>query len=323
MRKLIVFLLLLSLSVSATATDLTKDYLLKTIEEPTVCFIGGEWAVIGLARGGYDCEDFFNEYYHNVCEYVKLKEGVIHSRKNTEYSRVVLALTAINKDPRNVMGYNLILPLLDYDKTVKQGINGAIWALIALDSGNYGNAEIRNKYIEKILASEKNGGGWALGESSTEPDADITAMALIALSHYRYEKRVYDAVERGIMVLSNLQNEDGGYISYNTETAETSAQVLTAMATLGISSDSPLFTKNKVTLKDNIMSFKTEDGSFLRNGKSDIMTTEQSFYSLMAEKRFLNGFTSLFKMSDVGINVRNYKGFQLTENILLKGASML
>ena len=40
-------------------------------------------------------------------------------------------------DPRDVAGYDLTKPLGDFDKTVWQGINGPIWALIALDSGNY------------------------------------------------------------------------------------------------------------------------------------------------------------------------------------------
>ena len=94
------------------------------------------------------------------------------------------------------------------------------------------------------------------------------------------------------------------------------------MSTLGIDAEDERFTKNGITLKDKIMSFRVADGSFLREGKSDIMTTEQSFYSLIAEKRFKSGMTSLFKMSDVGLNIKYFKGFRLVENLLLKGAAI-
>ncbi len=79
------------------------------------------------------------------------------TKKYTEYSRVIIALTSIGKDPKNVGGYNLLLPLGDFEKTTWQGINGAIWALIALDCGQYdmpynADAQIhatREMYVEK------------------------------------------------------------------------------------------------------------------------------------------------------------------------------
>ena len=81
------------------------------------------------------------EYKRRLFPKILLCRAVICSRKkrcseykkHTEYSRVILALTSIGKDAQNICGYDLTAPLLDYDKTVWQGINGAIWALIALD----------------------------------------------------------------------------------------------------------------------------------------------------------------------------------------------
>lgn len=100
--------------------------------------MGGDWAVIGLARSGCRVPDsYFSDYAKRVEQAVAACGGVLSERKYTDYSRVILALTAIGGDPSNVGGYNLLLPLGDYEKTVFQGLNGAIWALIALDSGNY------------------------------------------------------------------------------------------------------------------------------------------------------------------------------------------
>ena len=248
---LLTFAMILSMAAGAATDniDKTSKYLISIVDNPTVSSIGGEWTIIGLARSGEEIpKEYFEKYYLNVVNCIKTKKGVLHSRKHTEYSRVILALRAIGKNPEKVAGYNLVTPLLDYDKTVFQGVNGAIWALIALDSGDYADEEIREKYILHILQREKNGGGWAILDEQKEADVDVTAMALVALSNYKDRKDVKNAIDRGISVLSAMQNANGGYLSYNTESSESSAQVLTALSALEISHNDARFTKNGNTI---------------------------------------------------------------------------
>lgn len=186
-----------SAKLSEVISD-TAKYLIKTVSSPTVGSIGGEWTVIALSRSGEEVPDgYFEKYYRNVCEYTEERQGVLHEVKSTEYSRVILALTSIGKSPENVAGYNLLETLADYDATLKQGLNGPIWALIALDSAGYEIPEntsaktkaTRQMYVDYILECEIEGGGWALSKNLTQPDADITAMALTALSPvYRRRK---------------------------------------------------------------------------------------------------------------------------------------
>lgn len=126
-------------------------------------------------------------------------KGVLHEKKYTEYSRLIVALSSIGMDARNVAGYDLTYALGDYDKTIWQGMNGLIWALIALDSRNYPvpqNKEaktqaIRQMYIDRILDCQLADGGWSLfggteaastGDGVSDPD--ITGMALQALAKY-------------------------------------------------------------------------------------------------------------------------------------------
>ncbi len=87
-----------------------------------------------------------------------------------------LAVTAIGKDPRNVGGYNLLKKLADFENVKWQGINGPIWALIALDSDMYKiptvkSVEVqttRDLLIKEILDQEIEGGGFSLdGKSLT------------------------------------------------------------------------------------------------------------------------------------------------------------
>lgn len=287
----------------------TGKYILETVQNPTVASIGGEWAVMGLARSGLDVpEGYFDKYYKAAEEYVKSCGGVLHDRKYTEYSRVIVALTAIGKNPENVGGYNLLLPLGDFDKTVWQGINGAVWALIALDSGNWqipqnNEAAVQatsQMYVDYILNNQTADGGWSI--SGDGADIDVTAMALCALSRYSESKDVQNAIDRAVSFLSENQNENGGFSSFGTENSESTAQVTVALCTLGIALDDERFVKKGNTLIDALSSYYIQGKGFkhtLDDNYSNQMATEQCFYALAAAARALDGKNSLYDMSDV------------------------
>ena len=85
----------------------TEKYLYENSQTPTVSSIGGEWLIMGLSRNDGDISDsYYEDYYNNVVNYVKECGGVLHNKKYTEYSRVIIALTSIGKDPQNVGGYS-------------------------------------------------------------------------------------------------------------------------------------------------------------------------------------------------------------------------
>ncbi len=286
--------------VKAVDTDKVAEYLIDTVKSPTIASVGGEWTVIGLARSDASVpKSYFDTYYANVTSVVKNKKGVLHERKYTEYARVVIALTAIGKNPENVSGYNLVKPLTDYQKTTQQGINGALWALIALDCGDYGDADIRNRYVDYILSREKKNGGWSLSADSAAAEADITAMVLTALSRYTYRTDVKNAVDRSIALLSKLQNDDGGYSLSGEKTSESTAQVLVAISSLGIPVSDKRFVKKGNSLVSALMKYQKNDGSFSHTSESDLMATEQCYYALAAKNRLIQNKTALFDMSDI------------------------
>ena len=285
----------------------TANYLYKTVSNPQVNSIGGEWAVMGLARSEVDIPDeYFENYYQTVIECVKACDGVLHNKKYTEYSRVVIALTAIGKDPCNVAGYNLLMPLSDYEKTIWQGINGAIWALIALDCGNYDmpkspDAKVlatREMYIEHILEKQTSDGGWALTGDVADPD--VTGMALQALSKYQDNERVKAATEKALGCLSDMQDENGGFSSYDIENSESTVQVTVALCALGIPVDDARFVKNGKSVVDNLFTYYDSGNGFkhIRSDSTNLMATEQCFYALVALKRAGVGKNSLYDMSD-------------------------
>lgn len=287
----------------------TVAYLSASVPDPGVSSIGGEWAVIGLARNGGLPADWVSSYYSNLVRTLRDTGGVLHRVKYTEYSRVVLALSSLGFDPTDVDGYDVLSPLGDFDQVCWQGVNGPIWALIALDSRGYDaptapegkRQTTRDALVDAVLDSEIAGGGWAL--SGSVPDVDLTAMALTSLAPYRASRAdVAAAVERGLSVLSSLQGEDGGYGDAGSATSESCAQVVVALSALGINPASDArFAKAGGSVLDALCAFAVPGGGFkhVADGEVNGMATEQGFYALVAYERLLSGKTSLFDMSDV------------------------
>ncbi len=286
----------------------TANYIHNAVSDPQVGSVGGEWAVLGLARSEAEIpEEYYKAYYERVEEYVKEREGRLHNKKYTEYSRLVLALTAIGKNPKDVAGYNLLTPLGDYEKAIWQGINGAIWALIALDSGNYDmpqnpDAKIqatREMYVNHILEMQTPDGGWALTGNVADPD--VTGMALQALSKYQNNGKVKAATEKALICLSDMQDENGGFSSYATENSESCVQAVVALCELGIPVDDSRFVKNGYTILDNLMKYYDKGNGFRHTvdaSRVDLMSTEQIFYGIVAVKRMNDGKSSLYRMND-------------------------
>ena len=282
----------------------TGDFM-ATLGTPTVNSTGGEWMVIGLARSGRPVPA---GYYDNVVEYVKAMADAnerLHRAKVTDNARVILALTAIGKDVTNVGGHNLLKGLDNMAYVQKQGINGPIFTLIALDSHNYPTMGdvTREKLIQVILDAQLPGGGWNL--SGENADTDMTAMAIQALApYYKTNEAVKAAVDKALEALSALQRNDGGFGSWGTVNSESCAQVIVALTALGIdpATDSR-FVKNGSTVLGALAGFYVDGGGFKHtaDGERNGMATEQGYYALAAYYRFVNGQTSLYDMSDVTI----------------------
>lgn len=298
----------------STAIEDTGRVMYKNTPDPAVGTLSGEWTILSLARSGHKVpKSYYDKYYENVVEKLKECNGNLHKIKYTEYSRVILGLTSIGKDVTNVGGYNLLEKLSDFKKVIKQGINGPIFALIALDTNNYeipivNNVEVqttRDMLIDYILNKEiKKGtneaGGWAL--TGDIPDPDITAMALQSLAKYKEEERVKPYIDRALNVLSNLQLETGEYTSWGTTNSESIAQVIVALTALGIdpAEDNRFIKPGDQWLISAIMGFYVEGGGFkhVKDKEIDAMATDQGMYAIAAYDRFVKDKNRLYDMTD-------------------------
>ena len=306
-----------------TVLSKVRSYILSKDTKPDYSSI---WNVIGLKRSGlYVPESYINLFYSNVIAYCESKDWQITREKYSDYSKLILALTAIGVDARNVMGHNLLAYLSDYENVSRQGNNGTIWALIALKSNpayeipEDPSAVQQNSeelLVKKVVGMQCQDGGWTL--MGTTGDSDMTGMAMQALASY-YNKDGYEdvtaAIDKGLAWIEKNQLSSGGFGTMNTETSESVAQIITALCGVGIDcGEDARFIKNGKWPMTGLFQYYMPEGGFMHvaadagnngggaGGIIDGMATEQGLYATVAYRRFLDGETFLYDMSDVAIS---------------------
>ncbi len=295
----------------------TADYIYRTVKNPVCGSIGGDWVLYGLALADYDMPDSYVAKYVKAVESALSKgyrgqKGILHDRKYTEYARVIVTYGQLGLDPTDVGGMNLLEFLADFDAVVWQGINGPIWTLQALDTGDFDipsvkgktskfastsgkaitNVTTRQNLINYILDVQLADGGWALSGSKADPD--MTGMALAALAPYQSQKKVKSAIDDAVECLSKLQHSDGTYSTFGDKTAESCAQVIRGLVRCGINPNTDKrFKKNGNSVVDGLLSFYDKKVHGFRHVNEagggyeavvDQMATEQAFYALAEYK---------------------------------------
>ena len=287
-----------------------------TVTEPAFGTNFGEWTVFGLARGGYYANDsrYFADYYDRIVEYVNTKaaelnlSGALDKNKSTDNSRLIMALASIGKDATSVGNWDLVEAYsangINWIK--KQGMNGTIWTLIALDCGGYETSDptIRQQCVDAIVAAQHNDGGWSLVTAKTQPsNVDITGMTLTALYPYRDQPAVAEVCEEAFAWLSESQLDNGGFPYGKGETSESCVWAIVACTTWGINPDTdPRFIKNGNSAIDNLLTYYLEDEAKFEHGRgagANAMATDQATYGLIAYDRLVKGKAALYDYCDV------------------------
>ena len=225
-------------------------------------------------------------------------------RSITELEKQILILTAAGYNATDVQGYNLIEKLANHPRMENQGLNGPIYALLALDSAKYeipNDAKwTRDKLVQLIVDAQLPNGGWALFGDAASPD--LTGMALAALAPYKNDEKVDSAITKAVNWLSEIQTESGGfYVEWNGgEASESVSQVIIGLTALNIDPAGRSFTKSGGNLLTKLLSYKTEDGGFkhLENDREDnVISTNQALLALAAYQNYLQGKGSVFQFA--------------------------
>lgn len=277
----------------------------------------GDWYPFALGRSGL--LDDYNAYQAIISENVKSRYQTpyqLSENKATEWHRIALAVNATGGDATDVGGHNLIEDGVYNRAKVaplgKQGLNGLIWGLIALDSLRYktpANALTdRQQIITEIMSFQQEDGGF--GFYQNQSDIDMTAMAIQALApYYNGTTDVTTAIDAALNYLQKQQQPNGGFSSWSEENAESVAQVIVALTTLGIDpTKDERFKKGTANLVNNLLTFQQPDGGFVHSRKyneqnpsslpdeSNTMASEQALYSLIALYRLQNNERTLYDM---------------------------
>ena len=304
-----------------TVYQTTGDYLASK-GTPIVGSIGGEWLTIGLARSGRTVPA---GYYDNAVAYVKkninAETNRLDKNKSTDNARLILALTAISKDVTDVGGYDLLAGLDDMKYIKRQGTNGPVWTLIALDSHDYtpAGSVTRDQLVETILSLQKDSGAWYINSTNKTDDVDMTAMAIQSLApYYETNDAVKTAVDKALTWLGTMQKADGSFaeMAGAASSSESTAQVLVALCAMGIDPTADVrFVKNSFHVLDGLLTFYT--GTAFKHQESDAtvdqMATEQSYYALTAYMRLVGGQTALYDMTDVACGKHAFGAWTVTK----------
>jgi len=256
--------------------DLAINALIEDYPEPACSPIGGEWVVKAVSLSETEPpEGYYDRYYDNLCNTMRECDGILDEVRYTEYERVIIALSAIGKDPHDVAGYDITGHLDEADRITYQGVNSACYALIAAHTAGI-KLENEDDYIRFIIEG--------LSDEKMKKDmsyADYLAFGIEALLNYQDREDAASFVKEAKEILSGLQGEDGSYGS-----SEATAEVIVALSNEGTDIlNDPAFIKNGKTLYDGLMEYYYKDGRFKHlkeDEEANAMGTEKSALALDA-----------------------------------------
>ena len=317
-----------------TAWRTALNETLTVYQENILLEYNNEWEIFALARSGkipISTHDPFGEqaykfdiYYYTLGEYLNdyYEDEILGSPDSKTNSRIVLALSSINKSAANVNGKDLLAGYRNLEWSEIDGDpTAAAYAILALNS----RKEYRSAYASEISALAE----WLAG-CAVEDDAsggsywkgiwgdvtDTTSMVVQALATCGSK---YSALTgKALNYLKTLQTDDGNMLFYFPDTPDWSypspcstAQTIIALSALkknaeswktsgssDVASPSDLPAPGVPMVTGLINEYYKGAGVF-DDGWDPKLPTEQSCLALIAYSRYKSGATMLFDCSDV------------------------
>lgn len=193
----------------------------------------------------------------------------------TELQRAAVVLSAYGECPRELINAAAYCN----SNLDRQGVNAWIWALIAANGSGLeaesGALYTRTELAEALIAKQLPDGGFALRGDSA--DVDVTAAAIYALAPLSENGGVKIALDKAVSALTELQQENGGFLSLGNEVSESTAQAVIAFTAAGAADE------RLERALSALMSFRREGGfSHTVGGKPNKMANSQALQALAA-----------------------------------------
>lgn len=262
-----------------------------------------DWTTIALALSGQ--EERFDSYRKRLEARITKRyeeNGGLDRVEANPYHRAALTVLALGGDP-TAFGTRADGSPIDLiadgtyafqgESIGAQGLNGWIYALLVLDAGGVSlpaDARFsRQDMIDAILAAQEADGGFGLTEGSS--DVDITAMALQALAPY--QNQYPREIQQALTYLAEQMTGSCRFRSYGQESAESSAQVILALCSLGIDPETDRqFSIGIENLLTGLAGFRQENGTYghlLEDTQGNCLATAQCLLALTALSRLRQG----------------------------------
>lgn len=282
------------------------------LENQTVCPAGSnfcDWAAFAFAQTGQyeDYGVYLTALEHFVTQLYMQEQSNVNGRQ-----RIALTVLALGGDP-TAFGTASDGTSIDLvaDSTYnyagdfsQETTNVLVFALITLDAkdtvipadGRYSREDILNELLSRQTPAD---GGFGLIAGSS--DVDVTAMVIQALAAYRDDMAVGAAIERALSYLQEQMDEQGNFVAYGTDSAESLAQVILALCALGIDPDADgRFCAPDSCPSQALLQYRCDDGGFkhtLQEEKGDFIATQQAMLALEAIERVRTGQPGVYDLS--------------------------
>ena len=244
--------------------------------------VTGEWYIMALAQSGsYD----FSSYEKALKSYLA-NNKVPSPATREKYALALISIGSADKYITDTLA----------GASGEKGLMALVFALHIVNNGYTADGVTADVLTGRILALQKDDGGFAV--MGSYGDADCTAMTVTALApQYRKNSKVKAACDKALSFLSSAQQPNGVYKSMGKENCESTAQVLLALSSLGIDAGKDeRFIKGGNTLIDALATYRLQDGSFehIKGEGANESATYQAFYCLTGYERMAKGKSAFF-----------------------------
>lgn len=233
-----------------------------------------DWTVMAFSANSIDIATIATESGQTLRQYLETNLPTLSSL-STDWSRRILAVTAIEANPYNFGGINLISGLENYYNNQQIGnltaVNDDVFGLLALIAGNKNTSN--NIIIDTtsfIIFHQRPDGGFSYStDVSIDSDIDDTAAAIMGLvaakTHGIEVPDIQSAIDKAKVYIFAHQNSDGGF-AYDpnpttswdtTSNISTTSWVVMALSALDIRTDSHF-----INAQNYLLAAQQSDGSF-------------------------------------------------------------
>ena len=224
----------------------------------------------------------------------------------TDYSKAILALTALGEDPTTFGNIDYVAKLKNYYDGTQIGdanlLNDDMWAILALSSvGEVDSTEV-SAAKNILLANQNTDGGWgySVGGGSDTNDTAAAIMALIEAGVSSGDAVIVDALS----YLQSAQNSDGGigYQTGNDSDSGSDSWTISALIKAGVNPSS--WTQGSNTPITHLESLQDTDGGYwwVTEGTSEWNNKAMTAYAVIAlgNKTYPIGYVDLSQVPEPG-----------------------